>query len=102
MMLRRSRFTLLPYTTLFRSIPERVVYARGAGAHGYFESYGKVGDDPISKFTRAKVFTNTAKQTPVFVRFSTVIDRKSTRLNSSHVTISYAVFCLNEKRVINK
>lgn len=54
-------------------IPERVVHARGAGAHGYFESYGKVGDDPISKFTRAKVFTNTAKQTPVFVRFSTVI-----------------------------
>src|SRR5690606_7293802 len=54
-------------------IPERVVHARGAGAHGYFESYGKVGDDPISKLTRAKVFTNTEKQTPVFVRFSTVI-----------------------------
>ena len=54
-------------------VPERVVHARGAGAHGYFESYGKVGDDPISKFTRAKVFTNTEKQTPVFVRFSTVI-----------------------------
>jgi catalase len=54
-------------------IPERVVHARGAGAHGYFESYGKVGDDPISKYTRAKVFTNTGKQTPVFVRFSTVI-----------------------------
>ena len=54
-------------------IPERVVHARGAGAHGYFESYGKVGDDPISKYTRAKVFTNTTKQTPVFVRFSTVI-----------------------------
>lgn len=54
-------------------IPERVVHARGAGAHGYFESYGKVGDDPISKYTRAKVFTNTEKQTPVFVRFSTVI-----------------------------
>ena len=54
-------------------IPERVVHARGAGAHGYFESYGKVGDDPISKYTRAKVFTNSEKQTPVFVRFSTVI-----------------------------
>lgn len=54
-------------------VPERVVHARGAGAHGYFESYGKVGDDPISKYTRAKVFTNTEKQTPVFVRFSTVI-----------------------------
>ncbi|SDI25910.1 catalase [Natribacillus halophilus] len=54
-------------------IPERVVHARGAGAHGYFQSYGKVGEDPISKYTRAKVFTNTEVETPVFVRFSTVI-----------------------------
>lgn len=54
-------------------IPERVVHARGAGAHGYFESYGTVGDEPISNYTRAKVFTETNKQTPVFVRFSTVV-----------------------------
>ncbi|WP_054704533.1 catalase [Bacillus sp. JCM 19041] len=54
-------------------IPERVVHGRGAGAHGYFESYGKVGDEDISKYTRAKVFTNTNVKTPVFVRFSTVI-----------------------------
>ncbi|ASK60729.1 catalase [Virgibacillus phasianinus] len=53
-------------------VPERVVHARGAGAHGYFETYGKVGDDPISKYTRAKVFQEAGKQTPVFVRFSTV------------------------------
>ena len=57
-------------------IPERVVHARGAGAHGVFKSYGKVGKDPISKYTRAKVFTNTEKETPVFVRFSTVIHSK--------------------------
>lgn len=54
-------------------VPERVVHARGAGAHGYFETYGVVGDDPISKYTRAKVFQEKGKQTPVFVRFSTVI-----------------------------
>ncbi|GAF12685.1 catalase [Bacillus sp. JCM 19046] len=54
-------------------IPERVVHGRGAGAHGYFESYGKVGDKDISEYTRAKVFTNTDVKTPVFVRFSTVI-----------------------------
>ena len=53
-------------------VPERVVHARGAGAHGYFESYGTVGSDPISKYTRAKVFQQKGKQTPVFVRFSTV------------------------------
>lgn len=54
-------------------VPERVVHARGAGAHGYFETYGVVGNDPISKYTRAKVFQEKGKQTPVFVRFSTVI-----------------------------
>ena len=54
-------------------IPERVVHARGAGAHGIFQSYGKVGDEPVSKFTRAKLFQEEGKETPVFVRFSTVI-----------------------------
>lgn len=53
--------------------PERVVHARGAGAHGYFEAYGTVGDEPIAKYTRAKLFQTKGKRTPVFVRFSTVI-----------------------------
>ncbi|HEY0429059.1 MAG TPA: catalase [Pyrinomonadaceae bacterium] len=54
-------------------IPERVVHARGAGAHGYFEAYGTVGDESVAKFTRAKLFQEKGKKTPVFVRFSTVI-----------------------------
>jgi catalase len=54
-------------------IPERVVHARGAGAHGYFETYGTAGDQPVANFTRAKLFQQKGKQTPVFVRFSTVI-----------------------------
>lgn len=53
-------------------IPERVVHARGAGAHGWFEAYGKVGDEPIATYTRAKLFQQPGKRTPVFVRFSTV------------------------------
>ena len=53
-------------------VPERVVHARGAGAHGYFEAYGTCGDDSVSKFTRAKLFQEKGKKTPVFVRFSTV------------------------------
>jgi catalase len=53
-------------------VPERVVHARGAGAHGYFEAYGKAGDEPIEKYTRAKLFQEKGKRTPVFVRFSTV------------------------------
>lgn len=54
-------------------VPERVVHARGAGAHGYFEAYGKLGDEPIANYTRAKLFQEAGKQTPVFVRFSSVI-----------------------------
>lgn len=54
-------------------VPERVVHGRGAGAHGYFEAYGKVGDEPIAKYTRAKLFQEKGKQTPLFVRFSTVV-----------------------------
>ena len=54
-------------------IPERVVHARGTGAHGWFEAYGKIGNEPATKYTRAKVLTQTGVRTPVFVRFSTVI-----------------------------
>jgi catalase len=54
-------------------VPERVVHARGAGAHGVFEAYGEINGEPISKYTRAKLFQQKGKQTPVFVRFSTVI-----------------------------
>ncbi|NEU60510.1 catalase [Paenibacillus sp. ALJ109b] len=54
-------------------IPERVVHARGAGAHGVFQAYGTAGDKPVSKYTRARLFQEKGKETPVFVRFSTVI-----------------------------
>ena len=53
-------------------IPERVVHARGAGAHGYFEAYGRAGEEPIARYTRAKLMQVAGKRTPVFVRFSTV------------------------------
>jgi catalase len=48
-------------------VPERVVHAKGAGAHGFFE----VTKD-LSKFTKAKVFNSVGKRTPLFIRFSTV------------------------------
>jgi len=54
-------------------VPERVVHARGAGAHGIFEAYGRVGNEAIAKYTRANLFQETGKETPVFVRFSSVI-----------------------------
>lgn len=48
-------------------IPERIVHARGSGAHGYFECY-----KPLTDLTRASIFAEAGKRTPVFVRFSTV------------------------------
>ena len=48
-------------------IPERIVHARGSGAHGYFEL-----TNPLSGYTRARVLTETGVRTPVFCRFSTV------------------------------
>lgn len=52
-------------------IPERVVHAKGAGAHGYFE----VTHD-VTKYTKAKVFDTIGKKTPIFARFSTVAGSK--------------------------
>ncbi|HYF80192.1 MAG TPA: catalase, partial [Symbiobacteriaceae bacterium] len=49
-------------------IPERVVHARGFGAHGYFQVY-----EPMAEFTRAKFLQDPSVKTPVFVRFSTVV-----------------------------
>jgi catalase len=48
-------------------IPERIVHARGAAAHGHFQLY-----ESLEELTTAKVLTDTSVQTPVFVRFSTV------------------------------
>ncbi|HEX6522707.1 MAG TPA: catalase [Streptosporangiaceae bacterium] len=52
-------------------IPERVVHARGYGAHGYFENY-----EPLTELTRADLFSEAGLRTPVFVRFSTVAGNK--------------------------
>src|SRR5438093_6281822 len=52
-------------------IPERVVHARGFGAHGYFENYASLAD-----ITKADLFQRAGEKTPVFVRFSTVAGNK--------------------------
>jgi catalase len=52
-------------------IPERVVHARGFGAHGYFENY-----QPLTDLTQADVFQRAGEKTPLFARFSTVAGNK--------------------------
>ncbi|MBA6316021.1 catalase [Cellulophaga baltica] len=52
-------------------IPERIVHARGSAAHGYFELY-----ESIEEYSKAGIFTDTQRKTPVFARFSTVAGSK--------------------------
>ena len=52
-------------------IPERIVHARGSAAHGYFECF-----ESLEQYTRASLFAEARKRTPVFVRFSTVLGER--------------------------
>lgn len=52
-------------------IPERVVHARGYGAHGFFETY-----EPLARYTKADFLQRAGEKTPAFVRFSTVAGSK--------------------------
>src|SRR3712207_6852732 len=81
MIRRPPRSTLFPYTTLFRSL------ASGSGAGPDIwagGNWGRAADEP-----------HVSGRSPL--GFALAIDRKSTRLNSSHANISYAVFCLKKK-----
>src|SRR5256885_3778957 len=94
MIRRPPRSTLFPYTTLFRS---RVA----AGAHEHCLAAGERG----GRFRRAvqecgAELVGAARLLPAVTGAHGVLerDRKSTRLNSSHLVISYAVFCLKKKK----
>src|SRR5947209_15656565 len=96
MIRRPPRSTLFPYTTLFRSVMAAMAGPRAAWTPGKVSA--AVG-------TFAAVLEERRIQDrsfEVFVRLTmgAVIDRKSTRLNSSHANISYAVFCLKKKKKI--
>src|SRR5437868_11856573 len=95
-----ARLTLFPYTTLFRS--ERVVVHNNAviGCDGF--GYAK---DEQKRWLKIPQTGRVVIEDDVEIGAGTTIDRasvgerdrKSTRLNSSHVSISYAVFCLKKK-----
>jgi catalase len=61
-------------------IPERVVHARGYGAHGYFEAY-----ESLAEITRADPFKEAGRRTPAFVRFSTVAGNKGSSSDDAGV-----------------
>src|SRR5256885_5061536 len=82
MIRRPPRSTLFPYTTLFRSCAAVQQHHRLPGARGQAETRRGAGRADRGNPRRAPVRA----------------DRKSTRLNSSHLVISYAVFCLKKKK----
>src|SRR5438874_8834883 len=90
-MLRTPRSTLFPYTTLFRSL-----MARGSGDAGRDHAVAeRVSVPPHQDFL---LEPHRHRSAPRAAGAKTQ-DRKSTRLNSSHVEISYAVFCLKKKKI---
>src|SRR3712207_6920857 len=89
MIRRPPRSTLFPYTTLFRSVLADVPVAR-VGVHrrrDVGDHAARVGEQPADRL-----------QAEVAEARAVGPDRKSTRLNSSHANISYAVFCLKKKK----
>src|SRR5260221_7865872 len=93
MIRRPPRSTLFPYTTLFRSRPDEDPPGRAAdGVHR--PSHRAQGLRPEGPRLRA----DSRRDDAVQGRVDPVRDRKSTRLNSSHTVISYAVFCLKKKK----
>src|SRR5688572_31882450 len=89
LMIRRPpRSTLFPYTTLFRSAPDDPRPAEPGEPRGLEQGEGAERQDPEGKGI------GQPGQRARHVR----LDRKSTRLNSSHSQISYAVFCLKKKK----
>src|SRR3712207_8047574 len=98
MIRRPPRSTLFPYTTLFRSRKKIIVFddpepPRNAASHGV---HGFLGlDGFLPKDIRRIAWEQIDKYDSAELREER--DRKSTRLNSSHANISYAVFCLKKK-----
>src|SRR5690242_20865848 len=86
MLLVPPRFTLFPYTTLFRSVKFGATVNLVDEDSGDKSKYKIVGEDESD-----------VKGGKISITSPIARDRKSTRLNSSHMSISYAVFCLKKK-----
>src|SRR5258708_25780425 len=102
MIRRPPRSTLFPYTTLFRSITVRTTIAIELPDIANFSNHVQIQirNDKLVLIARSLGNNLSAwiAEIALSVKF-TDIDRKSTRLNSSHQIISYAVFCLKKKNI---
>src|SRR3712207_7642037 len=93
MIRRPPRSTLFPYTTLFRSQAQQRHELVEAGGHREL-----LGRDAVGAAPQEPARQPGAHRGPVALERRLRLDRKSTRLNSSHANISYAVFCLKKKK----
>src|SRR5207249_11314551 len=96
---RPPRSTLFPYTTLFRSV--NVTYpVYDASGNSFLGTYYDVASFSSWQFSPSVTCAFPPCINPLVRPISQLgaVDRKSTRLNSSHVSISYAVFCLKKKK----
>src|SRR5690349_23713157 len=96
MIRRPPRSTLFPYTTLFRSDALGLIRLFTVAECSCPKVAGE-NKRAIKRATKYKWFLIRIIQSPL-VKMLSFLDRKSTRLNSSHVEISYAVFCLKKKK----
>src|SRR5258707_8912931 len=99
MIRRPPRSTLFPYTTLFRSYQRRQLSISFHDRIGGTPQMVKAAQEVISYMQKQKGVSFKRKDE---IAAMALQDRKSTRLNSSHANISYAVFCLKKKKIIYK
>src|SRR5258708_10508019 len=97
MIRRPPRSTLFPYTTLFRSHVDQFIQKAMFGAVHPHNDFLEVAGRGNELHALAREGTDDGERMQ-FVSASSDLDRKSTRLNSSHQIISYAVFCLKKKK----
>src|SRR3712207_7910848 len=100
MIRRPPRSTLFPYTTLFRSLQQRQpALLRDRQTHLRLPPEPQeVPDHQVRAVLRTSGLLANNKVLPKILNHYALKDRKSTRLNSSHANISYAVFCLKKKK----
>src|SRR3712207_7102978 len=92
------RSTLFPYTTLFRSLEERLWPVLTRQVEAALRHWRKPDRGIWEVRGEPKHFTSSKAMCWVAADRGARLDRKSTRLNSSHANISYAVFCLKKKK----
>src|SRR5260221_3344557 len=99
MIRRPPRSTLFPYTTLFRSAEIKKIFLADWNRQSFTPIDTDLLESPDNSRVVLESLINSAQHE---IDIDSRTDRKSTRLNSSHTVISYAVFCLKKKKTLRR